>query len=86
MPKIACLRSFLEIYGHRLTSQSHLRKLILSVLAKEKETLKSELAEARVVLTIFDGSIRLGEALATIVRFVDSLQMLAISLKASELV
>ena len=40
LSKIDCLRSFLEIYGHRLTSQSHLRELIPSVLQKEKETLK----------------------------------------------
>ena len=86
LSKIDCLRSFLEKYGHRLTSQSHLRELIPSVLEKEKETLKS---------TIFDGSTRLGEALAIIVRFVDSqwnvqqrlvrLQVLAKSLKAEEL-
>ena len=76
-------------------SRSHLRELIPSVLQKEKETLKSELSEARAVSTIFDGSTRLGEALAIIVRFVDSqwnvqqrlvrLQVLAKSLKAEEL-
>ena len=64
LSKIDCLRSFLEKYGHRLTSQSHLRELIPSVLQKEKETLKSELSEAKAVSTIFDGSTRLGEALA----------------------
>ena len=41
LSKIDCLRSFLEKYGHRLTSQSHLRELIPTVLQKEKETLKS---------------------------------------------
>ena len=93
--KIDCLRSFLEKYGHRLTSQSHLRELIPSVLQKEKETLKSELSEAKAVSTIFDGSARLGEALAIIVRFVHNqwnvqqrlvrLQVLVKSLKAEEL-
>ena len=72
LSKIDCLRSFLEKYGHRLTSQSHLRELIPSVLQKEKETLKSELSEAKAVSTIFDGSTRLGEALAIIVRFVEN--------------
>ena len=91
LSKIDWLRSFLEKYGHRLTSQSHLS----SVLQKEKETLKSELSEAKAVSTIFDGSTRLGKALAIIVRFVDSqwnvqqrlvrLQVLAKSLKAEEL-
>ena len=95
MYKIDCLRSFLEKYGHRLTSQSHLRELIPSVLQKEKETLKSELSEAKAVSTIFDGSTHLGEDLAFIVQFVNSqwnvqqrlvrLQVLAKSLKAEEL-
>ena len=94
LSKIDCLRSFFEKYGHRLTSQSHLRELIPSVLQKEKETLQSELSEAKAVSTIFDGSTRLGEALAIIVRFVDSqwnvqqrlvrLQVSAKSLKAEE--
>ena len=35
LSKIDCLRSFLEKYGHRLTSQSYLRELIPSVLQKE---------------------------------------------------
>ena len=62
---------------------------------EEKETLKSELTKAKAVSTIFDGSTRLGEALAIIVRFVDSnwnvqqrfvrLQVLAKSLKANKL-
>ena len=95
LSKIDCLLLFLEKYGHRLTSQSHLRELIPSVLQKEKETLKSELSEAKAVSTIFDGSTRLGEDLAFIVQFVDSqwnvqqrlvrLQVLAKSLKAEEL-
>ncbi|KAK3742871.1 hypothetical protein QZH41_007769 [Actinostola sp. cb2023] len=95
LSKIDCLRSFLEKYGHRLTSDSHLRELVPSVLAKEKETLKSELSQVKAVSTIFDGSTRLGEALAIVVRFVDShwnvqqrlvrLQVLAKSLKANEL-
>ena len=74
LSKIDCLRSFLEKYGHRLTSQSHdhLRELIPSVLQKEKGILQSELSEAKAVSTIFDSSTRLGEALAIIVRFADS--------------
>ena len=49
LSKIDCQRSFLEKYGHRLTSQSHLRELIPSFLQKEKKTLKSELSEAKAV-------------------------------------
>ena len=40
--------------------------------SKRKGTLKSELSEAKAVLTIFDGSTRLGEALAIILLFDDS--------------
>ena len=95
LSKIDCLRPFLERYGHRLTSESHLRELVPSVVTKEKETLKSELSQVNAVSTIFDGSTRLGEALAIVVRFVDRhwnvqqrlvrLQVLAKSLKANEL-
>ena len=37
LSKIDYLRSFLEKYGHRITSQSHLSELIPSVPQKEKE-------------------------------------------------
>ena len=49
LSKIDCLRSFLEKYGHRITSQSHLMELIPSVPQKENETLKSEMSEAKAV-------------------------------------
>ena len=52
--------------------KKHITSLILSVLQKEKETLKSELSEAKAVSTIFNSSTRLKEALAIIVQFVDS--------------
>ena len=47
LSKIDCLRLFLEKYGHRITSQSHPRELIPSDLHKEKETLKSEMSQAK---------------------------------------
>ena len=69
--------------------------MIPAVLAKEKETLKSELSGANSFSVIFDGSTRLGEALAIIVRYIDgnwnleqrlvSFQTLAKSLKNDEL-
>ena len=93
--KIDSLREFLQKYGQRLTSSSNLRQLIPSVLSNEKETLKSELSGVESCSVIFDGSTRLGEALAIVVRFVDNLwkvqqrlvrlQVLAQSLKANEL-
>ncbi|KAK3744779.1 hypothetical protein QZH41_004216 [Actinostola sp. cb2023] len=95
LSKIDYIRSFLEKYGHRLTSHGHLSELIPSVIEKEKTTLKTELSVVDGCSIIFDGSTRLGEALAIVVRFVDSewnvqqrlirLQVLAKSLKANEL-
>ena len=40
---LARLGRFLEKYGHRITSHSHLSEMIPAVLAKEKETMKSKL-------------------------------------------
>ena len=64
-------------------------------MEKEKETLKTELSLVDGCSVIFDGTTRLGEALAIIVRFVDDewnvqqrlirLQVLAKSLKVNEL-
>ena len=85
----------LEKYGHRLTSRTHLTELIPLVLKKEKDTVKSEIAKNDAFSVIFDGSTRLGEALAIVVRFIDEqwniqqrlvkLEVLAMSLKAAEL-
>lgn len=69
--------------------------MIPSIIEKEKETLKTELSLVDGCSVIFDGSTRLREALAIVVRFVDDewnvqqrllrLQVLAKSLKANEL-
>ena len=88
LSKIDHLRSFLEKYGHRLTAHGHLSQMIPSIIEKEKETLKTELSLVDGCSVIFDGSTRLGEALAIIVRFVDdewNVQQRAESLKANEL-
>ena len=95
LSKIDHLRSFLEKYRHRLTAHGHLSQMIPSIIEKEKETLKTELSLVDGCSVIFDGSTRLGEALAIVVRFVDDewnvqqrlirLQVLAKSLKANEL-
>ena len=95
LSKIDHLRSFLEKYGHRLTAHGHLSQMIPSIIEKEKETLKTELSLVDGCSVIFDGSTRMGEALAIVVRFVDDewnvqqrlirLQVLAKSLKANQL-
>ena len=51
----------------RLISRAHLSELIPAVLDKEKETLKEELKVAKKASVIFDGTARLGEALAIVV-------------------
>ena len=95
LSKIDHLRSFLEKYGHRLTAHGHLSQIIPSIMEKEKETLKTELSLVDGCSVIFDGSTRVGEALAIVVRFVDDewnvqqrlirLQVLANSLKPNKL-
>ena len=69
--------------------------MIPSIIEKEKETLKTELSLVDGCSVIFDGSTRMGEALAIVVRFVDDewnvqqrlirLQVLPKSLKANQL-
>lgn len=78
-----------------MTAHGHLSQMIPSIIEKEKETLKTELSLVDGCSVIFNGSKRLGEALAIVVRFVDDewnvqqrllrLQVLAKSLKANEL-
>ena len=70
LSKVDAMRPFLEKYGHRLTSSAHLSELIPAVLEKEKETLKEELKIATEASVIFDGTARLGVALAIVVRYI----------------
>ena len=68
--EINALRFQFEKYAHDLTSSSHLKNIIPSVLAKlkRKKKLKAELEQAKEVSVIFDGAARIGEALAIVVR------------------
>ena len=72
MSKVDIMRPFLEKYGHRLTSRTHLAEFVPLILKKEKDTVKSEISTNDGFSVIFDGSTRLGEALAIVVRFVDN--------------
>ena len=95
LSKIDDLRPFLEKHGHRLTSSGHLSELISSILEKEKEKVKSELQSVDEVSIIFDGTTRLGDALAVVIRFIQEtfkptqrflqLQVVAKALKAKKL-
>ena len=64
LSKIDHLRSFLEKYEHRFTAHGHLSQMIQSIIEKEKEPLKTELSLVDGCSVIFNGSTRLGEALA----------------------
>ena len=102
--KIDGLRHLLERNNCRLTHSSHMSDLVPPLLEKEVGLLKDELRHpsstpqkslSRDVSLIFDGSTRLGEAVAIVVRFVNDaweikqrllkIEVLASSLKAAEL-
>ena len=68
--KIDVLRPLFKKYAHSLTASTHIKDVIPSVLAREQEKVKAKLQEVKEVLVIFDGTARLGEALAIIVRYV----------------
>ena len=94
LSKADIMRPFLEKYGHRLISRTHLAEFIPLILKKEKDTLKAQIGKNDCFSVIFDGSTRLGEALAIIIRFVDQwhiqqrlvkLETLAKSLNAEQL-
>ena len=69
LSKVDNLRPVLE-QKFRLTSQTHLRKLIPTILEQEQQRLASEI-KGRAISIVFDGTTRLGEAIAIIVRFLD---------------
>lgn len=67
--KVDARLPFLEKYGYRLTSRAHLSELIPAILHRQKEILKEELKSVKEFSVIFDGTARLGETLAIVVRF-----------------
>ena len=78
--KIDDLHHLLERNNHRLTEHSNLLKLIPVILQEELRLIKTELKQpgteegkyvSRELSLIFDGSTRLGEAIAIIVRLLD---------------
>ena len=95
LSKVDSLRPFLEKYGHCLTTRSHLAEFIPTIHQKEIDFVKSEIAANSAFSVIFDGSTRLGEALAIVVRFIDKdwniqqrllkLEVLAKSMNGEEL-
>jgi len=93
LQKIDGLREVLEYGGYRLTDARGMRDLVQFVRSNEENKIKEELSE-KFVSVIFDGTTRLGEAFAIVLRFVlegkivqrlVKLQILVKSMNADEL-
>ena len=70
LSKLDAFRDILQEGGARLTDRSHMSELIPFVQMQEEKEIKQEISEKHVSV-IFDGTTRLGEALAIVIRFVD---------------
>ena len=94
LSKVDLFRSSLEETAFRLTDRQHLIDYVPMILQKEQATIREEIF-GRYVSVIFDGSSRMEEALAVIIRFISNeftieqrlvkLQMLAKSMKGEEI-
>ena len=70
LSKLDAFRDLLEENAVRLTDRRHMSDLIPFLHSQEQDNIKAEVSN-RPVSVIFDGTTRLGEALAIVVRFVD---------------
>ena len=94
LSKVDLFRSLLEETAFRLTDRRHLMDYVPMILQKEQATIREEIL-GRYISVIFDGTSRLGEALAVVIRFISNdftieqrlvkLQMLAKSMKGEEI-
>ena len=92
--KIDHFRELLEENMFRLSDRRHMSDLIPLIVSQEQANIKSELS-GRPVSVVFDGTTRLGEALAIVVRYIDDsftiqqrlirLQLLAKSMAGEEI-
>ena len=72
LAKLECpeMRSLLEENGFRLTDKRHMMDLVPFVLDQGRKRIREEV-KGKCISVIFDGTTRLGEVLAVVVRFVD---------------
>jgi len=92
--KIDCFKDILEENGYRLTDRKNLFDLV-PFIQQQEQTQLQEVIKNKKISVIFDGTSRLGEALAIVVRYITDdwkieqklvrLQMLAKSLCGEEL-
>ena len=71
LSKLEIFRELLQENAYRLTDCRHMSDLVPLVLSQEVAQIKEEIAD-RPVSVVFDGTTRLGEAMAVVLRFVDS--------------
>lgn len=85
--KIEMLRPLLEREGHTLTSRSHLESLYIpQIEAREVKRLTAEMKDKHFTL-VFDGTTRLGEAIALVTRCITNdfnIQMRLIAFKTTK--
>ena len=72
LSKLECpdLRNLLEENGYRLTDPRHMLNLVTFVLNQQRTHIQSEL-QGKYLSVVFDGTTRLGEVLAVVVRFIN---------------
>jgi hypothetical protein len=70
LTKLSAFRDLLEENMFRLTDRRHMTDLVPYIVTQEKADIKAEIL-GKSVSVIFDGTTRLGEAMAIVVRFVD---------------
>ncbi len=69
--KLDSLRELLEENGYRLSDRRHMTDIVPLIFSQEQARIKEELS-GKDLSVIFDGTTRLGEAMAIVVRFIDS--------------
>ena len=70
LSKLIFFRELLEEGAFRLTDTRHMLDMVPFILSEEQERVKQEIS-GRYVSVVFDGTTRLGEVLAIILRFID---------------
>ena len=70
LSKLDAFRDILEENMYRLTDRRHMSDLVPYITAQEQTDIKAEIS-GKPISVVFDGTTRLGEAMAIVVRFVD---------------
>ena len=94
LTKLDYFRELLEESAYRLSDRRHMSDLVPLVVSQEQADIKSEVS-GRQISVVFDGTTRLGEAMAIVVRYIDDsftiqqrlirLQLLAKSMAGEEI-